>query len=79
MTDRQAAVPVANRFFGGGPDSRTHAPPNPPDSLDDVAAAVLTPAGQRAAIELLEDERRFIDLAHWPLWIGEEHTVFDRR
>jgi uncharacterized protein (TIGR02118 family) len=48
------------------------------DSLDDVVAAVSTPAGQRAAIELLEDERLFIDLAHSPLWIGEEHTVVDR-
>jgi len=48
------------------------------DSLDDVVAAVSTPAGQQAAIELLEDERRFIDLAHSPLWIGEEHTVVDR-
>jgi uncharacterized protein (TIGR02118 family) len=45
------------------------------DSLDDIAAAVSTPAGQRAALELLEDERRFIDLAHSPLWIGEEHAV----
>jgi uncharacterized protein (TIGR02118 family) len=47
------------------------------DSLDDVVAAVSTPAGQQAAIELLEDERRFIDLAHSPLWIGEEHTFVD--
>jgi uncharacterized protein (TIGR02118 family) len=45
------------------------------DSLDDIAAAVSTPAGQQAAIELLEDERRFIDLASSPLWIGEEHAV----
>jgi uncharacterized protein (TIGR02118 family) len=45
------------------------------DSLDDVLAAVSEPAGQRAAIELLEDERRFIDLEHSPLWIGEEHVV----
>jgi uncharacterized protein (TIGR02118 family) len=48
------------------------------DSLDDLAAVASTPAGQRAAIELLEDERRFIDLAHSPLWIGEEHSVVDR-
>ena len=47
------------------------------DSLDDVLAATATPAGQQAAIELLEDERRFIDLARSPLWIGEEHTVVD--
>ena len=32
------------------------------DSLDDVIAAVSTPAGQKAALELLQDERRFIDL-----------------
>jgi uncharacterized protein (TIGR02118 family) len=45
------------------------------DSLEDVIAAISTPAGQQAAIELLEDERRFIDLAQSPLWIGEEHVV----
>jgi uncharacterized protein (TIGR02118 family) len=45
------------------------------DSLDDVIAAVSTPTGQKAAVELLEDERRFIDLAQSPLWIGEEHVV----
>ena len=47
------------------------------DSLGDVIAAVTTPAGQQAAIDLLEDERRFIDLERSPLWIGEEHTVID--
>jgi uncharacterized protein (TIGR02118 family) len=45
------------------------------DSLEDIAAAVSTPAGQQAAIALLEDERRFIDLEHSPLWIGEEFAV----
>ena len=45
------------------------------DSLDDIVAAVSTPAGQQAALELLEDERRFIDLERSPLWIGEEHLV----
>jgi uncharacterized protein (TIGR02118 family) len=45
------------------------------DSLQDVVAAVSTPAGQRAALELLDDERRFIDLERSPLWIGEEHVV----
>ena len=45
------------------------------DSLDDIVAGVSTPAGQQAALELLEDERRFIDLARSPLWIGEEHVV----
>ena len=45
------------------------------DSLEDVVAAVSTPEGQQGAVELLEDERRFIDLEHSPLWIGEEHPV----
>ena len=45
------------------------------DSLDDIVAAVSTPTGQQAAIELLEDERRFIDLERSPLWIGEELEV----
>jgi uncharacterized protein (TIGR02118 family) len=48
------------------------------DSLDDLAAAASTPEGQQAAIELLEDERRFIDLGRSPLWIGEEHVVVGR-
>jgi uncharacterized protein (TIGR02118 family) len=47
------------------------------DSLEDVIAAVSTPEGQLAAAELLEDERRFIDLERSPLWIGEEHVVID--
>lgn len=45
------------------------------DSLEDIVDVVSTPAGQQAAMELLEDERRFIDLEHSPLWIGEEHEV----
>jgi hypothetical protein len=45
------------------------------DSLDDVVVAASTPAGQQAAVDLLEDERRFIDLEQSPLWIGEEHVV----
>jgi uncharacterized protein (TIGR02118 family) len=45
------------------------------DSLDVLIAAVSTPAGRQAAVELLEDERRFIDLEQSPLWIGEEYEV----
>jgi uncharacterized protein (TIGR02118 family) len=45
------------------------------DSLDDVLEALGTEAGQAAAAELLEDERRFIDLPNSPLWLGEEHPV----
>jgi uncharacterized protein (TIGR02118 family) len=45
------------------------------DSLEDLVAAASAPEGQQAALDLLEDERRFIDLEHSPLWIGEEHLV----
>ena len=45
------------------------------DSLEDLAAVISTEEGQAAANELLEDERRFIDLESSPLWLGEEHVV----
>jgi uncharacterized protein (TIGR02118 family) len=45
------------------------------DGLEDLQAAVSTPEGQAAGLELLEDERRFIDLACSPLWVGVEHPV----
>ena len=47
------------------------------DSLEDIAGAAATPEGQRAGAELLEDERRFIDLAHSPIFLAEEHAVVD--
>ena len=40
------------------------------DSLDDIVAAVSTPAGQQAALELLEDERRFIDHSRAAMIVG---------
>ena len=45
------------------------------DSLDDMRAASGTPAGQGAGCALLEDERKFIDLARSPLFFGEEKTI----
>jgi uncharacterized protein (TIGR02118 family) len=44
-------------------------------SLDDLVAALREPAAQAAGAALLTDERRFIDLARSPLWLGEEHVV----
>jgi uncharacterized protein (TIGR02118 family) len=41
----------------------------------DLEAALASPEGREAGQALLEDERRFIDLAHSPLWIGEERPV----
>ena len=45
------------------------------EQLEDLEATLRDPAGQQAAAELLEDERRFIDLARSPLWIGQEHAI----
>ena len=45
------------------------------ESREDLQAATASSEGQRASLELLEDERRFIDLARSPLWVAEEHPV----
>jgi uncharacterized protein (TIGR02118 family) len=45
------------------------------DSFEDLLAVLSDEAGQRAAAELVEDERRFIDLPASSLWFGEEHVV----
>src|SRR5262245_7927237 len=45
------------------------------DSREDLMGARDDPAWRRAGQILLEDERRFIDLARSPLWIGEEHPI----
>lgn len=47
------------------------------DSIDDFAAAAATPEGREAARELLEDERRFIDLRNSSIWVAREHPVVD--
>jgi uncharacterized protein (TIGR02118 family) len=45
------------------------------DSADDMRAAASTPEGRNAAIELLRDERTFIDTAQSPLWFAEDHRL----
>jgi uncharacterized protein (TIGR02118 family) len=45
------------------------------DSLEDLTAAFSTDAGQAAAAEILQDERRFMDLPKSPLWLGDENVV----
>lgn len=45
------------------------------DSLEDLTAVFTTETGQAAAAELLEDEKRFIDLPNSPIWLGEENAV----
>jgi len=45
------------------------------DSLQAVAANGQRPEARAAGALLLEDERRFIDLATSPLWWGEEKPI----
>ena len=45
------------------------------EDVDAIAAGLSNGAGRQAAAELLEDERRFIDLANSPLWIADEHQI----
>jgi len=44
-------------------------------SEEDVAAATSTPAGMEAGRILLEDERKFIDLASSPLFWAREREI----
>jgi len=46
------------------------------DNFEDLQAAMTSPEGQVAGLALLEDERKFIDLARSPLWFGEEKRIF---
>jgi uncharacterized protein (TIGR02118 family) len=41
----------------------------------DSATLPDTPEAREAGAVLLEDERRFIDLASSPIWLAEEHPV----
>jgi uncharacterized protein (TIGR02118 family) len=45
------------------------------DSIDDIVQAATSEEGQSAQRALLEDERRFIDVASSPIWLGEEIAV----
>jgi uncharacterized protein (TIGR02118 family) len=47
------------------------------ESLESLQAATASEAGQAAGRALLEDERRFIDLAQSPLWLAEENVVIE--
>lgn len=61
---------------------RNDGSPEPYDGIaelwydDDVFTRVRSDEARRAARELLEDERRFIDLSGSPIWYGEEWEVW---
>ncbi|UCG82213.1 MAG: EthD domain-containing protein, partial [Dehalococcoidia bacterium] len=45
---------------------------------DDLEAALTSPEGQRAAAEILEDERNFVDYSDSALWLANEHVFIER-
>ena len=65
----------ALRASRGGPDAYDGVAELWWDSLDALAAGSSSPAGQVASAALLEDERRFIDLANSPLFLVDENEV----
>jgi len=47
------------------------------DSLEEFAPTDSSPERIRAGQELLEDERKFIDLPRSPVWLGRERPVVE--
>jgi uncharacterized protein (TIGR02118 family) len=47
------------------------------ESVATMGAGFADEAGRRAAAELLEDEKRFIDLERSPLWLADIHPIMD--
>src|SRR3954468_14171743 len=49
------------------------------DSIDDVGATFTEPDARRAIAALVADEPHFIDLANSPIFVTEEHEMWDHR
>ena len=47
------------------------------ESVEEFAAATASPEGRKAVEELLEDERRFIDMERSALWVAQEHAIVE--
>jgi uncharacterized protein (TIGR02118 family) len=63
------------RTSRGGPEQYDGVPELWWDSFDALAKHLSNPAATEAGRELLEDERKFIDLERSPLWWGEEKAI----
>lgn len=71
----ESGVNAAVRASRGGPEEFDGVAELWWDSMEDFAVGAGTDAGRAAGRELLEDERKFIDLANSPLWVAEEKPV----
>ena len=69
------AVSVDLRQSRGGPEQYDGVAELWWDSFEDLARRLAEPRAIEAGIALLEDERKFIDLARSPLWWGEEKVI----
>ncbi len=47
------------------------------ESVEDFATATASPEGRKVGEELLEDERRFIDMERSALWVAQEHPIVE--
>jgi uncharacterized protein (TIGR02118 family) len=45
------------------------------DSLEALTVAFASDEGRKAGAILLADEKRFVDLARSPLWLGDERPI----
>jgi hypothetical protein len=71
-----AAESAPLRLARGGPEGFDGVAQLWWDSLMDMAALGADPRAAEAGQMLLDDERKFIDLARSPLWWGEEKVIF---
>jgi hypothetical protein len=70
------AISAETRASRGGPEQYDGIAQLWWTSFDDLAAIASDPRAVEAGRDLLEDERRFIDLTRSPLWWGEEKVIF---
>ncbi len=47
------------------------------ESVEEFVTAAASPEGRKAGEELLEDERRFIDMERSALWVAQEHPIVE--
>lgn len=45
------------------------------DDMDSLERCLSSEAGRQAGRELVEDEKRFIDLENSPVWLSEERVI----
>jgi uncharacterized protein (TIGR02118 family) len=73
----RSAFSEAMRAHRGAPDDFDGVAELWWESVEEFARAGSTKEGRAAGQRLLDDEKRFIDLSHSPIWFGEERSLVD--